>query len=61
MFLYDQHLIRTIRRNLNFRKFKVALNATYRIFCKLFQELRLIMIIKYVDHIKKNYRAVFEL
>ena len=62
MSLYSQHLIDMIRRNfwqslkkilvvafrviLNFQKFKVTLNVTYRIFFKLCQKLRLIMFIK---------------
>ena len=33
------------RATLNFRKFKVALNPTFRIFLKLCQKLRLVMLI----------------
>ena len=48
------------RANLNFRKFKVALNPMYRIFLNFAKSCVLSCLSK-VDNIKKFHRAVFEL
>ena len=48
------------RATLNFRKFKVALNAMYRFFLNFAKSCVLACLSK-VDNIKKIHRAVFEL
>jgi len=48
------------RATSNFRKFKVALNPTYRIFLNFAKSCAL-SCLPNLDNIKKFYRAVFEL
>ena len=48
------------RATLNFRKVKVALNLTYRIFLNFAKSYVLSYLSKF-DNIKKIHRAVFEL